>query len=72
LLVDTSANTFKHDGVYVVRMDGHLFAKRLQSGPGGSLLVISDNPRYSPVTIQRDDNNGFQIIGKVVWLGSDI
>lgn len=72
LLVDTSVNEFKHDGVYVVRMDGHLFAKRLQSGPGGSLLVISDNPRYSPVTIQRDDHNGFQIIGKVVWLGSDI
>jgi phage repressor protein C with HTH and peptisase S24 domain len=71
LLVYTSVNTFKQDGIYVVRMDGHLFAKRLQSGPGGALLVISDNSRYSPVTISRDDHDGFQVIGKVVWLGRD-
>lgn len=69
LLVDTAIKEFHQDGVYVVRLDGHLYAKRLQRGQAGSILVISDNPLYNRVEISRDEQEDFQVLGKVVWLG---
>jgi len=71
LLVDTSVNEFSQDGIYVVRLDGHLFAKRLQRGESGSILVISDNALYDKITVRQGDGDTFSISGKVVWLGRD-
>lgn len=68
LLVDISQNEFAREGIYVIRLDGHLFAKRLQRGQGGAILVISDNTIYSPIPVQPGQKD-LQIIGKVVWLG---
>jgi len=68
LLVDLSQNDFVREGIYVIRLDGHLFAKRLQRGQGGAILVISDNTMYSPIPVLPGQKD-LQIIGKVVWLG---
>lgn len=68
LLVDISQNNFVREGIYVIRLDGHLFAKRLQRGQGGAILVISDNTMYSPIPVLPGQKD-LQIIGKVVWLG---
>lgn len=72
LLVDTSIITFNQEGIYVVRLDGHLYAKRLQRGQAGAILVISDNPFYKEIEIDPSNCEDFQIKGKVVWLGRDI
>jgi len=72
LLVDTSVTEFQQEGIYVVRLDGHLFAKRLQRGQGGAIFVISDNTFYQPIEVDPADRNDFNIIGKVVWLGRDM
>lgn len=68
LLVDISQNDFVREGVYVIRLDGHLFAKRLQRGQGGSIHVISDNTLYDKIIVTPEKHD-FQIIGKAVWLG---
>lgn len=43
------------DGIYVFQMDGDLLIKRLQRLPGGTVSVISDNPKFPPFTV--DLNN---------------
>lgn len=68
LLVDISQNELVREGIYVIRLDGHLFAKRLQRGQGGSIHVISDNTLYDKIIVTPEQHD-LQIIGKVVWLG---
>lgn len=70
MLVDTSQNAFSQDGVYVVRLDGHLFAKRLQMG-GSRILIVSDNKLYKDVPVNTDADD-LKIIGKAVWIGRDL
>jgi len=43
------------DGIYVFQMDGDLLIKRLQRLPGGTVSVISDNPKFPPFVV--DLNN---------------
>lgn len=54
------------DGIYVIRLDGHVLVKRLQLLPGGKLMVSSDNDAYKPYEIVLDDGIDFAILGKVV------
>lgn len=67
LLASRAENHLKPgDGIYVVRLDGHILVKRLQLLPGGRLIISSDNPAYKPYEIKLDDGVDFAIIGKVV------
>lgn len=69
ILVDLGEPRFKHDGVYVLRRDGELIVKRLQRGPGGELIVKSDNPAYQPTLVSLDRVG---IIGRVIWAAGRI
>jgi phage repressor protein C with HTH and peptisase S24 domain len=57
------------EGIYIIRLDGHLHAKRLQSDGRGGVLVKSDNTAYDTIHLEKSDLPGVDIIGKVVWLG---
>lgn len=60
-------------GLYVLRMDGELFVKRLQRLPEGRLEVSSANEAYRPFTIDMAaPPSDFEIIGRVVWVGRQI
>lgn len=50
--------------VFVIRLDGALMVKRV-SRSGGALRVVSDNPVYSPLSV---DAVTVEVIGRVVWL----
>lgn len=69
ILVDLGEPRFKHDGVYLLRRDGELVVKRLQRGPGGDLIVKSDNPAYQPTVVSRDH---IGVIGRVIWAAGRI
>lgn len=64
LLVDLGEPRFKHDGVYVIRRNSDLAVKRLQRRPDGKLLIMSDNPAYTPVVVTAES---VRIIGRVIW-----
>lgn len=70
LVVDKS-KTEIHDGkIYCVRIDGQLYAKRLQKIPPQKIKVISDNKdKYDPfyVDFSKDINFDFAVIGEVKW-----
>lgn len=54
------------DGIYIIRLDGHILVKRLQILPGGKLVISSDNAAYQPYEIALNDGVDFAILGKVV------
>lgn len=72
LLVDTSQTSLKDGCIYVLRIGDDLFAKRLQKGIDGSVILISDNKEYETQRIEQDKIELLNIIGKVVWMGKDL
>lgn len=71
LLADKSVNRVHEDGVYVTRLGDSVRIKRLQERPDGSMLMLSDNPKYEPNIIPPDNLDRLQILGRVlyVWTG---
>lgn len=61
------------DGLFVLRIDGGLFAKRLQVLPDGKLLIKSANKEYESFIIDlKSPPTDFQIIGAIEWFGRQI
>lgn len=69
VMIDLSRNALEGEGVYVVMLDDHLYAKRLQRQFDGSVRIISHNKEYEPMTVPRERLAELQIIGRVVWAG---
>ncbi len=72
LLVDTSIDSIKDDSIYIIQADHHLSVKRIQQDFDGSLVVISDNPRYKQRTIGPGQAKEVKIAGRVRWYGHEI
>ena len=64
LLVDQGIDYFKSDAIYVAIVDSELYVKRFQKVPGGSYLMLSDNPKYVPITLR--ESNDVRFIGRVI------
>lgn len=68
IMVDNrAAVAVVRDGIHVIRLDDVLMVKRLASGPGGRLSVLSDNPAYPGWPDV--DGADVTVIGRVVWAG---
>jgi phage repressor protein C with HTH and peptisase S24 domain len=72
LLIDRSKTDIYDGRIYCVRINGQLYAKRLQMIPPKTVKVISDNKeKYDPFYV--DFANGFdydfQVIGEIRWWG---
>lgn len=69
VMIDLRRNALEGEGVYVVMLDDHLYAKRLQRQFDGSVLIISHNKEYQPMTVPKERLAELHIIGRVVWAG---
>lgn len=71
LLVDHSKIEIYDGKIYCVRLDGQLYAKRLQKLSDRKIKIISDNKDYEPVIVDFDKNTNydFAVIGEVRWIG---
>ena len=72
LLVDTSKNNPRDGQIYVIRSGDTLWVKRIQKQIGGSLLLISDNDTYPPMSLTLADHPDIQVIGQVVQISKDL
>ena len=63
ILVDHTRKDVR-DGIYVVRLDGALLVKRLDTRGSRRLTLRSDNPAYPPIDC---DPEHLEVIGRVVW-----
>tara|TARA_R110002167_G_scaffold107528_4_gene274975 strand:+ start:2014 stop:2550 length:537 start_codon:yes stop_codon:yes gene_type:complete len=66
LLIDHTRTAIEGEGIYILRLDGHLYAKRLQRNFDG-VSVISANSAYDKVTVPRDRLHELEIVGRAVW-----
>lgn len=70
LFIDRNCNEVSPDGgIYVFNFGGDLFVKRLQVTFNGDVLVISDNEKYREMTIQRNDLEQMNVVGRVAVYG---
>lgn len=72
LLVDTSKNNPRDGQIYVIRSGDTLWVKRIQKQIDGSLLLISDNETYPPMSLTLADHPDIQVIGQVVQISKDL
>lgn len=69
ILIDHTRNTMESEGIYVLCLNGHLYAKRLQRQFDGSLTIISANKEYSVMQVPKERLDELEIIGRAVWSG---
>lgn len=72
LLVDLSKKEIYDGSIYCVRIEGQLYAKRLQKIPPNAVKIISDNKeKYDPIYIDfsKDFEFDFAVIGEIRWWG---
>jgi phage repressor protein C with HTH and peptisase S24 domain len=65
ILVDHALGAMR-DGIYVVRLDGALLVKRLDTRRVDRLILLSDNRNYPEIEC---DASAVEVIGRVVWKG---
>lgn len=70
VLVDQSQLRLRSNSIYAVGIEDSIMIKRV-AAEHGKITLLSDNPNYSPITIQGDELLSFRIIGKVVWSARD-
>lgn len=63
ILVDHQRQDMR-DGIYVVRLDGVLLVKRIDTRLADRMILRSDNQAYPPIECAIDD---VDVIGRVVW-----
>ncbi|MBR4741676.1 MAG: helix-turn-helix transcriptional regulator, partial [Desulfovibrio sp.] len=68
VMFNTKDTEPKEGHLYVVSFGDSLMVKRLQQIPSGWMLC-SENPRYSPVSIEGDELAKLRIHGRVRWFG---
>lgn len=72
LLIDLSKKEVYDGRIYCVRIEGQLYAKRLQKIPPYQIKVISDNKeKYDPfyVDFSKNIDYDFEVIGEIRWWG---
>lgn len=69
VVIDHGRNTLEGEAVYVIQLDDHLYAKRLQRQFDGSIHIISENKAYKDMIVPKEKLNDLRIIGRVVWAG---
>ncbi|MGL4224979.1 MAG: LexA family transcriptional regulator [Vibrio sp.] len=71
LVVHMARNKPQDGHIYIFRNGDELFVKRYQSALG-SWRLISDNPMYETVSIPKDEQHQFDVVGQVVHIAKDI
>lgn len=70
VLLDHRRNALEAEAIYVIRVDDHLYAKRLQRQFDGSVHIISQNKAYQTMVVPKERLGELTIIGRVVWSAS--
>lgn len=72
LLLDTSIDRVKDNGIYVVVIDGLVVVKRVHMSRDGTVTLISDNQLYPPEEVPAAEVPEIRFAGRVMWFGRSI
>lgn len=67
VLIDKSVISISSDAIYAIDFGNTLVIRRIQQGLDGSISVISDNQRYAPQALNKDQAAALKIMGVVRW-----
>lgn len=67
VMIDLERNQLDAEAIYVVLLNGQLYAKRLQRLFDGSVRIINENKSYSDVVVEKAHLSNIEIIGRVIW-----
>lgn len=67
--MNTHEPRIRENAIYAISVNGNLMVKRVQLRLDGTLVVMSDNPRYEAEVVTPNDANQLRVIGQVVWHG---
>ena len=71
ILIDESQKDLLAGAIYAVGVDDTIMVKRLEKHPN-KLVLLSDNKDYSPIYIHGSEINNIRIIGKGIWICSEL
>ena len=72
MLIDSTDQTFRNFGIYVLEINGERLVKRVQRKHDGSLVLISDNSVYQVDTVSKEAAGDVTVVGRVVWVGGTV
>lgn len=67
MLIDKSDLSLRDGNIYVICIDGQMYAKRVQRDVDGSVNLLSENKAYSPIEVAIERLGKLQVVGRVVW-----
>ncbi len=67
VLIDQSQKEILAGRIYAVGVDDTVMVKRIEKHPG-RLVLISTNPRYTPLYLQGDELEAIRLIGAIIWV----
>lgn len=71
LVVHLGRKKISDGNIYVLRNDDQLWVKRVQVTPT-SWELISDNDHYDKISVPKDEQHTFEVVGQVVHIAKDI
>jgi phage repressor protein C with HTH and peptisase S24 domain len=72
MLIDSTVQTFRNFGIYVLEINGERLVKRVQRKHDGSLVLISDNSVYQADIVTKEAAGDVTVVGRVVWVGGTV
>jgi phage repressor protein C with HTH and peptisase S24 domain len=66
VLIDQSRTDIIAGAVYAVGIDDTIMVKRVEKHPN-RLVLRSDNTRYAPICLEKEEIDSVRVIGKVIW-----
>jgi phage repressor protein C with HTH and peptisase S24 domain len=72
ILIDLRQTAVIDEGIYIIKINNQLFAKRMQQLYNGSITIMCDNPLYQAQTVSHTEAGKLDIIGRAVWVGRQI
>lgn len=68
VVIDTSDCDIYDGAVYAISYNGHLFIKKIMIHSDG-IHLVSINPTYKDIVVDKNENTVFTVFGKKVWRG---
>ena len=68
LVLSRVDHKYSGDGIYVIQLYDGLCVRRLQRKSPTEFLLLSDNNKYLEQNVKFQDENKFELIGRVIWV----
>jgi len=70
VIVDRKKTDVTVDGIFVVRFDHIIRLKLIQRLPENKVRLSTLNKKYDPIEINMNQYENFQVMGRIVWVGT--